>query len=56
MLQNTEGLEDLKNYINSNENIESYVEIDGATGKLKNENANFDVTMFIQMIKILKMQ
>ena len=47
MLQNTEGLEDLKNYINSNENIESYVEIDGATGKLKNENANFDVTMFI---------
>ena len=43
MLQNTEGLEDLKNYINSNENIE----IDGATGKLKNENANFDVTMFI---------
>ena len=40
MLQNTEGLEDLKNYINSNENIESYVEIDGATGKLKNENAN----------------
>lgn len=47
MLQNTEGLEDLKNYINSNENIESYVEIDGATGKLKNENANFDVTIFI---------
>lgn len=46
-LSNSDGLEDLKQYIDLNKNIENYSEINANTGKLKNENLNYDVTIFV---------
>lgn len=47
-LANTEGLQDLKEYMDANENIENYVETYMATGSLKKDDSkSYDVTMFI---------
>ena len=46
-LLNTNGLNDLKDYLNSNENIEDYAEVDTTTGKLSNDNSNYDVSIFV---------
>ena len=46
-LQNTNGLDEQKNNKEQNENIESYAEICATTGKLKNADNNYDVTIFI---------
>lgn len=46
-LSNTDGLNDLEQYLNSNENIENYNKICATTGKLKNENSDYDVTIFV---------
>lgn len=46
-LSNTNGLDDLKKYMGSNENVEDYSEIYASTGKLKNEHLSYDITIFV---------
>lgn len=46
-LSNTDGLNDLKQYIDSNENIENYSQVYASTGKLKNETSSYDVSIFV---------
>lgn len=46
-LMNTDGIDEIKDYLNTNEKVENYVEINGATGKLKNQSLSYDVTIFI---------
>ncbi|MBO5478873.1 MAG: FtsX-like permease family protein [Clostridia bacterium] len=46
-LSNTNGLNELEEYIASNENIEDASKIYATTGKLTNENSNYDVTVFV---------
>lgn len=46
-LMNTDSLDDLEEYLNSNENVEDYCKIDGLAGKLKNSELSFNITTFI---------
>lgn len=46
-LSNTDGLEDLENYLKSNDNVNNYVKICATTGKLKNDAKNFNTTVFV---------
>lgn len=46
-LLNTNGLKELKQYMDSNENIENYSEIYASTGSLKNESYNYDINIFV---------
>ena len=46
-LMNTDSLDDLEEYLNSNENVEDYCKIDGLAGKLKNNDLSFNVTTFV---------
>lgn len=47
MLSNTNSVKELKEYIDSSEHIENYSEICAATGRLKGNNANYDVSIFV---------
>lgn len=46
-LSDTEGINELKEYLDSNENVENYKEICATTGKLVNEKSSYDITTFI---------
>ena len=47
-LLNTDSLDELKNSLNSNENIENFSEVCASTGKIKKDNSkNYDVTIFV---------
>ena len=46
-LSDTNNISELKQYLDSNQEIENYTEIHTATGKLKNQSSNYDVTIFV---------
>lgn len=46
-LSNSNSLEQLKSYINSNECVNDYSEVCATTGKLKGNDANYDVAIFV---------
>lgn len=46
-LSNTDGLNDLEEYLKSYEKVEDYCKINATTGKLKNNDLDYNVTIFI---------
>lgn len=46
-LSNTDGLDNLENYLKSNDNVNNYVKICATTGELKNDTKNFNTTVFV---------
>lgn len=46
-LSDTDGLNDLIQYMDSNADIEDYSQVNASTGKLKNESLSYDVTIFV---------
>lgn len=46
-LSNTDGLSEIEEYLQNNENIENFVEVCATAGKLSNENTSCNVTVFV---------
>ena len=46
-LANTDGLNELTDYLKNNENIKEYSKIDAVTGKLANSNKKYNATVFV---------
>lgn len=46
-LANTNGLDELEKYLSESQNIKSYCKLEATTGNIKNNNLNYDVTVFV---------
>lgn len=46
-LSNTDNLPEIEEYLQNNENIESYVTVCATTAKLSNGSKNYNVTVFV---------